>query len=1443
MLDNGLSYNTRQVNPQQPQRSVIQQAAPIATGLIKAPAQMLNTAAAQVPQLYYGGAAQIAQATHNQQALANANRMSQFANEQFNQNQGGLFNVGTFYGQNDAQRGDLKTGLQKIGGGTLQTAATVLPFAKGGSVALGLGKGSIAAKGAKLAGEGAGYGASFSAGQQLQDNGSINPKQLLRDTALGSAANVALPFALRGAQKAAPVVAQGSKKAAQDISKFSKKANEKMLSTPDVRANLADQAALRDYTDYLAGAYDPGANLNQVIHDGMAAAQKHGLTDIRTADVATKMDSINGVLDNLGRQRTATLQGGKALLSEDGSVIPTVKKLAGKNDPLASLKQEALKYKSADEFHQAQMDKFYGENGDQKFMSDVIKKYQSQLNGKNNIEQLMNPAERSRYNGIKRQPTNIDLTDLYNQAHAEAKPEPALKQLVKEMTPLNEKGTIQIAEGPTSPPKKQLPIANSAAPNQKLSRFANRTVPKSDEVSPELQKLVKEEKVGYDPTTNEGRLQFAEQWAKGKSKDKLYTETIDKFDNPKSATDQDVVNAIHAAKKLDASGKEADLFKATEIYDNLSRYLTKRGQEIQAASLLSNRTPQGLFYAAQKAIKKGGGKLDDAGKKELQNLVDIVKKQKAGSYEDGLARFRVMDFAQKAVPSGAANKGVHLWKASLLSAPTTTGGNLAANAAEQLFKRVYRDPVANGVDMLFSLFTGKRSRSNTARGLASGTKEGVLKGLDYFKTGYDPRNPLQKFDVKNIHYSNTPQGKAAEKYTQFIFKSMGSQDQPFYYASFRNSLADQAVTAAKNNGLKGAERDAFIKKFVTEPDQKSLNLAEKEARYDVFQNKTWLGDRASQLKHDSAVGDFMVPFSQVPSSIATRMIERTPIGLGKEIVSQIKAGKFDQRAMTKAVADASAGLVLIGAGAQLAKSGELTLSYPTDQKERDLWELEGKQPNSVKVGNTWVSLNYFQPAGTLLAAGANYQGAKQKGKGTTAAWSSALAGGGKALTEQSFLKGVSGTLNALADPQRSAEKFAENTTGSLVPNFVRSFARSADSVNREQDGLGEAIRAGIPGNPLGLGRTGLPVRTDVFGQAVPRKTSALNSYFNPLRPSDVRNANDPVTTELRRLNGVEEGTTATKIQKNALGGTVELNRDQQLQLKNEIGHRLKQEWTTMATDPRYAALSDQDKHKKLDALKDDITGAYKAKFGIDNNLMTPDPKNIDTGERAILAGTGTDYLAKIGGGSGITLNKSLSGPSKENLTKYISMDEPARKKLFSEQNDAEYKYELAKYENDKLNGTLSKADDIKTQFSLKKSEVGSKYAQETRELYGLSKAQAYALLSNDPNGENIAGQIVAYGDALEKAGLGKNKFRDAAGRVAIAPKASGGGSGGTGKKALLSNMAASTSASKAAANAKVRSGGSGFKSSVNRSGIKAFSKGSQNTVRVAKKQLVARRTA
>jgi hypothetical protein len=50
-----------------------------------------------------------------------------------------------------------------------------------------------------------------------------------------------------------------------------------------------------------------------------------------------------------------------------------------------------------------------------------------------------------------------------------------------------------------------------------------------------------------------------------------------------------------------------------------------------------------------------------------------------------------------------------------------------------------------------------------------------------------------------------------------------------------------------------------------------------------------------------------VPFTKVPTNFLTRSLDYTPVGAVKEVAKQIRAGKFDQRAMSEALGEATTG--------------------------------------------------------------------------------------------------------------------------------------------------------------------------------------------------------------------------------------------------------------------------------------------------------------------------------------------------------------------------------------------------------------------------------------------------------------------------------------------------------------------------------------------------------
>lgn len=922
---------------------------------------------------------------------------------------------------------------------------------------------------------------------------------------------------------------------------------------------------------------------------------------------------------------------------------------------------------------------------------------------------------------------------------------------------------------------------------QKYSKFANDTVQGSDEVSAAQKKLLRDEQVTYDTVTNAGRAEEATRFIDSLPKEKAFGRVIKDLENPKALDGgQKEFNAIELAKRLDAEIDEDSLAMSTEIYRKLSENASKKGQEIQALSYLNNRTPQGLLYGAARDLDKAGIKVTPEIKQQLKSFTDEIAKHPMGSDARNFAIHQMSQFVTSKIPVGIAPKIINFWRAGLLTAPTTTGGNILGNTGETVVRKAFVDPVAELSDRVMSVVTGKRSYASNG-GFAAGAKEGAGKLKRFVKTGYDERNALSKYDSGELNYGEGKVGTAIGKYVNGTYRLMSLADQPFWYGARNEALSNLAKVDGINQGLKGADLDAHINNILDNPPTKLMEQATKEAKYATFQNETMLGSVAGAIKQGAeryggdtgrAIADFFIPFTQVPASIATRVIQRTPVGTGAEIVKQIintRNGKpFDQRAMAKAIGEGSFGSAVFAGGYALANSGMLTFGYPEDQKERELWEAEGKQPYSVRVGDRWYSLNYIQPFGTLLAVGGEAANAVKDGADAASAISRAIATAGQAVMNQSFLKGISGVLDAIDDPKRYAENYVSNTAGSIVPNFIRALARASDGTQREQKGALEGIQGSIP-----LLRNGLPAKQDTFGQDLPAKDSFVNQYLNPLRPSKVRG--EEVTAELRRLQDAGLGILPTSAKKDTFKDT-ELTREQVSEINRRTGLAMKDEYGKLIASPEYQALSDEQKSDSLKKINDTVFGAIKAQYA-DENGIAYDTK-LDKSQKRYLTGNTVNFLSKKksdgSSADGIEVAETLQDEHRQVLGDYDVMTQEERDSWFNEQPDAEYKYTLAKALNQEQLGKLSKADIANLKTTLAKAKAGSTFKKETRDLYGLSKAELWDLVSNDPDGQRLADEVVAYGDALADAGLGKNKFRNSKGGVAIQPSSGKGGSGGRG---------------------------------------------------------------
>jgi hypothetical protein len=863
------------------------------------------------------------------------------------------------------------------------------------------------------------------------------------------------------------------------------------------------------------------------------------------------------------------------------------------------------------------------------------------------------------------------------------------------------------------------------------------SVKNSPEVSPEVRAQVSGQHVQRNTADLVSHVQ---QQIKTEGLDNALNRTLEELSVPPGQTsDETLARAIELAKHFDSQGDTASQDLAARLYDQVSEHGVGKGQGSQILSMLARRSPAGLRNKAFRDLKKAGidvNKPENAHiKKEIQTQIDSIR-----GMEDGPAKDFAIAVLQKSVtkhiPQGFSDNGISIWKAGLLSGVKTQGGNLLSNSTFGAMHDA-SNPLSVVADKIMSVGTGERTKALTARGRASGTVEGAKNAKVTMKTGIDMRQMGDKYEQHaEINIGNKVIQRMLGKPSNYVFRALNAADQPFYYSALKNSLYDQAKADGINLGLKGSALRKHMDEMVANPTENMAITANKEAAksvlgYDTFASKavTAIHSGIDKLPDSSKAGkavahafvNVLAPFVRVPSAFLSRTIDFTPLGVGKEVFSQVAKKQFDQRALSTAIGEGLTGAGAIALGVALTQSGQLSGDYPkSDAKEQARWKAEGITPNSIKLGGKWISLNYMGPLGLLFNAGHKVADASKNGGGVTDQAASALAGLGQGLMGQSFLQGFSGFSDAVKDPERNAASFVHSEISSLIPSWSNDLANATDTAQRQVSSTTDAIKQRIPG-----ARETLMVKKDAFGNPLDQPNgSGLDAAFNPLKPS--KDVHNPLLTELDRLKstGKDNFVFPTPDKTLSVGNeTVKMDPQQQDKYNTAVGQQTQDAWNQIVKAPGYKDLTDTQKANALRTAASDIQAVNK-------QIM----------------------LQEMGRGDLVGKSK-LSSQQEAVMAGGITPDMYVAKALGKLTPAQDYQEKLAEYKAKKAAGQLSALEDFNAQQELGKLKITSQYSQDVLDLYGLSKAKREAFLKAHPEQAGLMDQVAALSTNLKNTGF------------------------------------------------------------------------------------------
>lgn len=497
----------------------------------------------------------------------------------------------------------------------------------------------------------------------------------------------------------------------------------------------------------------------------------------------------------------------------------------------------------------------------------------------------------------------------------------------------------------------------------------------------------------------------------------------------------------------------------------------------------------------------------------------------------------------------------------------------------------------------------------------------------YKETGFDISRMLglegDRF-VRGEEKPNTQGPGAIRKlgrfYEDLIFKkTQGAPDVAFSSMAFSDRANLESTKIAGGEGLRG--KDAKQRALEIFKDATSITPKTKEgelvrhnaiadAMYSTYTNKSKASDIALGIRKvfniaagDMRVGDQIMPFVKTPANVIAAGVDYSGAGVPLEVVARmaktiksIHAGNSVSEALgdnfqgfTKTVVRAGLGLSFAYMLSTLFQAQDFNGQWPASPKEQNLLKMTNAPTNSVKIGNKWVSLDFFGPLGAPMV-GLLY--AKKYGTDLPSAVWNYYKGIGSTFANLPGVKELSSAIatitangpgtNTLSQEEQNVANYVISFVRSRsIPSIVSDIAKGTDTSTRTA-GKGDfiaSIKSGIPGL-----RETLPESKTATGNTVPTE-SLLSTLLFGTRVQTAQQGK--ILNEFVRLSGQGQLPSISDIEKSS--ARVKL-------LKTQIGDTKFQEAKTYYTDllnknvahvidtASYKDASDEEKRTKIDSI-------------------------------------------------------------------------------------------------------------------------------------------------------------------------------------------------------------------------------------------------------------------
>ncbi len=451
-------------------------------------------------------------------------------------------------------------------------------------------------------------------------------------------------------------------------------------------------------------------------------------------------------------------------------------------------------------------------------------------------------------------------------------------------------------------------------------------------------------------------------------------------------------------------------------------------------------------------------------------------------------------FLKDATQPGALDMFFEFRNASLLTSIRTHEKNIIGNTIGRLASAPEK-VMAGGADAIRSFVTRQPRERFASEGFAD--LFGMVKGF----------NPAYQRALKSLmtdSYSSAARtretlrfGKAIPglvgKIVRLPFKALNAMDEFFSTLSQDSSLYTQAWRQAikeKVPDLFGRTAD-LAKKPSLEMSAEAARAALKET---FRQPLGSAGKSVQRALVKSQIGRFVTPFFRTPVNLFKWEFNRSPLALYQPLTPafrKLAAGEKADLVGRLAFGQLTSAIMVLSAA-----NGFITGKLSENPEKRKALQRQGIQPYSVKVGDKWVSYRGIEPIASRLGLIANTVEAwkENKKEPTSEKVTKIVFETTKMMAETPFLRGLNDFMGALTNPERFGPRFIQNAvTSTIIPRGLAAIARIDDPIIREPTGIGEAIKAQLPG----LSRT-IPPKLDVWGNTITREGNLWERAFSPV---------------------------------------------------------------------------------------------------------------------------------------------------------------------------------------------------------------------------------------------------------------------------------------------------------------------------------------------------------